>query len=310
MDREPPFGSDRGDPFPTFDPEFSPPATRQRPTRSGGGPSRPPTAQPNPWLVGAAIAIVLATVSIIAFGLFGDTETAAGTTTTATPGDGTTVTTSDTTGPTTDITTDTSLVDGNTTVSIPTGGTGNTIPAVGSPIPLAELKLSSNDIGPLDFGDDGDEVLGRLVSTFGPPTDDTGFVTGSGSFGECPGESIRVVRWGPLNVVVRGEVGDSEFVSYRLDLKWGGISSPTVDLATVSGLRVGNKVSELRSIYSQFNLEFVVDQGVGGLVFQLRLNSNSEILLWGPVDSQADDALVTGIYSPDSCRSPSTTTTS
>jgi hypothetical protein len=267
------------------------------PRPRGSGPRRPPQQQPNPWLVGLALALVLATVGVIAFGLMhgGGEASTAGSTSTTLP-DGAT-TTSLPGGETT------TTVDGGagTTITHPDGGTdGGEITAVGDPIPISDLKLSSNDIGPLDFGADGDEVLGRLVATFGQPTDDTGFRVGDGTFGECPGWSIRVVRWGPLNVVVRGEPGDNAFVSYRLDLRYGGVSSPTTDIATLSGLRVMDTVAELEATYSNYYIEYVVDEAVG-LVFQLKLSQNEPVLLWGPVDSQADDSLVTGIYSPDAC---------
>ena len=110
--------------------------------RSGGGAYGPPP-QPNPWLIGLAVAVVLAAVSIIAFGFLapGD-ETAATTTsttagdgsTTSTTGDGTTSTTGDgTTG--TDGTTSTTGTDGTvTTSSIPDGETPP-VTAFGDPIP-------------------------------------------------------------------------------------------------------------------------------------------------------------------------------
>ncbi|HAX81839.1 MAG TPA: hypothetical protein DCY40_04650 [Actinobacteria bacterium] len=272
----------------------------------GSGPRRPPKDQPNPWLVGLALALVLGTVGVVAFGLMhgGGGTAAAGTTTSSTLPDGTTTTTLP--GQTT-----TTVPDDGTgaTITLPDGGTGaGPIASIGDPIPLSDLKLSSDDIGPLDFGADGDEVLGRLVATFGPPTDDTGFIVGSGTFGECPGWSIRVVNWGPLVIVVRGEPGDNAFVSYRLDLDYGGVSSPTKDIATLSGLRVLDTVAELNDIYSNYSIEFVVDQNVG-LTFQLKLTPNDSVLLWGPVDSQAADALVTGIYSPDACDQTAATTT-
>jgi hypothetical protein len=254
-------------------------------------------------LVGLAIASVLAAISVIGFFLLAPNSTAtAGSTTipstqdttgtTAAPGDttGTTAAPGDTTGDTT----------GGTQATIPGSGGTDTITPVGVPIAINQLTMSSNDIGPLGFGDAGDDILGRLVSTFGQPTDDTGFIVGSGSFGECPGESIRVVQWGPLNVVTRGEPSDHVFVSYRMDLRYGGITSPTTDMATLSGLRVGDTVGELKTIYADFSIEYVVDQNVG-LTFELRATTGGDLLLWGPIDSQADDALVTGIYSPDSC---------
>ena len=233
-----------------------------------------------------AIAAVLAAVSVIAYGLFASNtaDTATGDTTVSTTATG------DTT------------VTGDTEPTLPGGSDAPTIGAVGSPIAIAELTMSSDDIGPLEFGDAGNDVLGRLVSTFGQPTDDTGFIVGAGSFGECPGDSIRVVRWGPLNIVTRGEASNHVFVSYRMDLRYGGITSPTTDMATLSGLRVGDTVGQLEATYGEFVIEFIVDQNVG-LTFELRASAGGQLLLWGPIDSQAPDALVTGIYSPDACDS-------
>jgi hypothetical protein len=297
VDEQPPHntGESSGDEiFPSFDPGFlsETPLPIQRATGSqpyrGGG-------QANPWLVGLAVAVVLAAISIIAFGLLTDEE--GGTPGTTQPGTTAAGETTGTTGE--DGTTGTTGTDGST-VTLPTGQPVAIVPT-GDPIPVAELEMSSDDIGPLDFGDDGDGVLGRLAATFDEPTQDTGFIVGSGSWGECPGDSIRVVQWGPLNVVIRGEPGNSQFVSYRLDLKYGGsITSPTTDLQTLSGLRVGDTVGQLKTIYQDFIIDFVVDSDAG-LVFELRPGMGGDPLLWGPVESQNDDALVTGIYSPDSC---------
>ncbi len=306
VDQGPTSGSQRGEPFPSFEPEYTP-RSRSGSARSGGsprsggsGPRRPPKAQPNPWIVGLALGLVLATIGVIAFGmLHGGGEDGTAATTTSTSADGSTVTT-DTTIP--GETTSSTEGDGTaTSVTIPDGSSiPDEIAPIGDPIPLSELKMSSNDIGPLDFGADGEDVIGRLVATFGQPIDDTGYIVGSGTFGECPGWSIRVVRFGPLNIVLHGEAGDASFVSYRLDLRYGGVTSAATDIATLSGLRVGNTVAELEAIYASFYIEYVVEEDVG-LTFQLKLTQNEPVLLWGPVDSQAADALVTGIYSPDAC---------
>ncbi|MEX1207664.1 MAG: hypothetical protein WEE36_03525 [Acidimicrobiia bacterium] len=248
--------------------------------------------------MGAAVASVLAALSIITFGVFGGESTTAGTTlTTATtlPGTETTLPGSTTTLPDDGSSTTTP---GQTT--IPTTG-GGTITPIGDAILLSEIQMAASALGPLEFGQDSDEVLGRLAATYGQPTDDTGFFVGDGAFGECPGDSVRIVSWGPLRIASIGPEGSADFVSYRLDLSYGGITSPTTDIATLSGLRVGQTVADLKSIYSGFAIEFVVDDDIGGLVFELRENQAGDILLWGPVDSQADDALVTGIYSKDHC---------
>lgn len=294
---------------PPVDPNTASRPPRQR--RPGGPPRRPvaPNRQPNPWLVGLAIAAVLAAVSVIAFGLFSSTSStsAGGDTTAGTEASGDTTTGDTSTGDTTAGGTEgTDATDGGegttdgTDATLPGGGDTPTIAEVGSAIPLGELTMSSNDIGPLEFGAAGNDVLGRLVSTFGQPTDDTGFIVGDGSFGECPGDSVRIVRWGPLNIVTRGEPSNHVFVSYRMDLRYGGITADTTDIATLSGLRVGDTVGQLQDVYGEFAIEFIVDQDVG-LTFELRASAGDSLLLWGPVDSQASEALVTGIYSPDAC---------
>jgi hypothetical protein len=247
-----------------------------------------------------AVASVLAAVSIITFGVFGGADSTAGGTTVAT------TLPTDTTLPG-DTSTTSIPGDGSTTVpgqtTIPGNGGTGTITPVGDPIPLTEMQMKAAGIGPLEFGAESNQVLGRLASTYGQPTDDTGFFVGSGSWGECPGESVRVVGWGPLRIVSVGEEGSADFVSYRLDLRYGGITSPTTDIATLSGLRVGDQVGDLERIYEGFAIQYVVDEEVG-LTFELRENSGGELLLWGPVDSQAEDALVRGIYSIDSCETP------
>jgi hypothetical protein len=243
--------------------------------------------------VGLAVAAVLIAVSVIAFGLFApEDDTAASSTTT--PGTETTVPATTVPGDTT------STTAGPADIVLPTEPGSTEITAVGDPIPVNELSMSSDDIGPLDFGDDGDQVLGQLYSTFGSPSLDSSYMVGDGAFGECPGDPIRVVQWGPLQVVIRGDATTNEFVSYRMDLRFGDLTSPTRDIATLSGLRVGDQVSQLEDIYSGFVIDYVVDPDVG-LVFQLYSQRGGELLLWGPVESQDPESLVTGIYSPDSC---------
>jgi hypothetical protein len=285
------------EPFPRFDPAFPSQAPGNRRT-SGSHPYRG-GGQPNPWLVGLAIAVVLAAISIIAFGLFTPEKGESTTTTTTTTGGETTTSSSTSTIP--GSTTTTTPV-GGTTITLPGGGEAIPITPEGDPIPIAELTMASDGIGTLTFGSDGDPILGKLAATFGDPTNDTGFIVGDGSFGECTGDSIRVVQWGPLNIVVRGEAGSSTFISYRMDTRYGGINLPPRDMQTKSGLRVGDTVAQMKSIYSAMDVSFSVDPAAGK-VFEVRPAAGGTLLLWGPVQSEEDDALVTGIYSPNACQS-------
>lgn len=290
---EPPTGEPVEEPFPRFQTQEgfgSGRATGARPYRGGG--------QANPWLVGLAVASVLIAISVISFGLFApDGETGAAATTTTTTTDPTATTDpTETTQPGEA----TSTTAGSAEITLPTTPVAGEITPIGDAIPVNELLMTSNDIGTLDFGDDGDQVLGRLAATFGAPTQDTGFRIGDGTFGECPGDSVRVVQWGPLNVVIRSDGDASTFVSYRMDIRYGGLTSATRDIATLSGLRVTDQVSQLEDIYGGFVIEYLVDGDVG-LVFKLYSQRGGELLLWGPVESQDPEGLVTGIYSPDSC---------
>jgi hypothetical protein len=261
--------------------------------------------------VGLALAVVLGAVSVIAFGLLapaddeqaGTTSTSTSDTTSTEATDTTdttdaTETTDTTNGGDTTATTETTSVPGST-ITIPSGQV-DPIEPVGEPIPIDDLTMSADDLGPLEFGDPGSDVLGGLVATFGDPSDDTGFIIGNGSWGECPGDTIRIVQWGPLNIVTRGTAEDHVFASYRLDLRYGGINSPTTDIRTLSGLQVGDTVGDLETIYAGFVIEYTAHPSAG-IVFELRAERGGELLLWGPVESPDDAALVTGIYSPDSC---------
>jgi hypothetical protein len=307
LDREPPRGPDDGEPFPTFDPDYRQPASpKQRagsPAPGGRSPApRPPAgvSQASPWLVGLAVAAVTVTASIIAFGLFANTGDGSTVTTLAPNGTDTTTAGGGTTDPT--ATTDPDNPDGTQT-TLPGGGPDTKPPIVasGDPIPVSELTMQADGIGTLAFGTAGSTVLERFAATFGPPTDDTGFIVGSGTWGECPGDTIRVVRWGPLNIVSRGEAATTEFVSYRMDLRYGGVTSEVTDMQTLSGLRVGDTVETLRTVYEGFDIAFRVYPSIG-TSFELRGSPQGDILLWGPVESEADNSRVNGIYSPDVCR--------
>ncbi|MFQ5947785.1 MAG: hypothetical protein ACE5KX_02855 [Acidimicrobiia bacterium] len=290
MDGQPPEFPDLPEgeePFPTSPGDEERPAQEPLPGEPPPGPPYRPS-ETSPWLVGLAVGVVLVAVSLIGFSLLRRDADNGATGPTEPPLD--TAATSTTAPP------DTTPAD--TTLPI---GEAPPITPVGEPIPLDDLTMSSDDIGPLDFGADGDEALGKLVATFGQPTDDTGFITATGSFGACPGDSVRIVRWGPLAAVIQGDASASTFVSYRLDLNYGGLEFPTTDLATLSGLRAGDTVDQLGDIYASFKIEYVVDPDVN-LTFELRSASSGALLLWGPVTSEAPDGIVRGIYSPNSCQ--------
>lgn len=251
-------------------------------------PRRRPSSLP-PFVVGILVGVALATVSIVTFMLFRNDPNE-----TATPNTTPVVDTSTTTSTTT-----------TTTVVLDTTSTSSTslpapdIPAVGDPIALSDLAMASTGLGSLRFGDDGSQVLGRLVATFGVPDEDSGTFISDGEAGTCTGDPVRIVRWGPLQVVVTTPDTAPTFAGYRLDVGFGGLDSTATELRTVSGVRASDTIETLESVYAGFALEYVADTN-GDLFFELR-NASGELLLYGPVTSQDPDGKISGIYAPDPC---------
>ena len=64
------------------------------------------------------------------------------------------------------------------------------------------VVLSSDGIGAFAFGAESDPVIAGLTLRWGPPDDDTGWVSaGSSPFGACPGTVVRAVNWKGLKVL-------------------------------------------------------------------------------------------------------------
>ncbi len=267
-------------------------------------PRLPPAGPPrSPLLTGLILGLLLVVLSIALFQFARGDDTAAGPTETTAPGDtvagdgGTTVAGSETTAPD----------DGSTTSSTTLPSSGQPYVAAGDPIPIEDLTLQVDGIGEVKLGQPAAEAIGRLIASLGEPDSDSGNIVSSGTYGACTGDAVRIVTWGPLAAVVLvDDDGTETFAGYRVD--WdipttaGGTlaDSPASDLATLSGLQVGNSVRELKTIYNGFNIDFVDDPQLH-TTFELRGANTDNLLLWGPVTADTDAGIVTGIYSPNAC---------
>ncbi len=260
----------------------------------------PPRSGFMPFVVGLALGLTLAIVSIVGFQIFRrspdevPSTPVAGDVATTTPATETTVPPATTTPPaaTTVATAAPAAVD----------ATVAPIEAFGTPLDIADLRLATDAIGPLQFGSEAGPVLGRLVSSLGSPDDDTGDVVSAGELGTCVGDTVRIVRWGPLQAIAApGGEGSQVFAAFRLDSTLGGLDSRAATISTLSGLRAGDAVSELEEIYGgDFSIDLLEDDG-DGTIFELRRSTEADLLLWGPISSVSQDGTVLGIYSPDTC---------
>lgn len=258
---------------------------------------RTPAATPpgSPLLTGLVVGLLLVALSVAVFQLLKSDDTVeAGATTTTAPADGTETTTPG------DASTTSSTVATTTPPSEP-------YPPVGTPIAVDKMKLKSdrlavqdNDVPDLKFGDPADISIGRLASSFGEPDQDTGWQVSTGQWGVCTGELERVIRFGPFAAIVTTDGTTEVFNGYRQDLSFGDLDSDATALTTLSGLKAGDTVERLQTIYATEDVTFSMDPTVGE-VFELRGADTGTLLLWGPVRGTDPDSLVVGIYAPDVC---------
>ncbi len=262
-------------------------------------PTIPQAAPPrSPLLTGLIVGLLLVVLSIAAFQLIGsddegDTTAGSSTTTEAPDGDGTTLPPDSTEDP--GETTSTSEPDTSVVVDLPE------FTASGEPVDIAELTLAVDSIGPIKLGTSAPRSVGRLVASLGTPDEDSGAVVSTGVFGSCEGDTERIVRWGPLVVVVIVDDDRTQTIGgYRLDLSYGGFDSPTADMQTLSGLQLGNSVAQLERTYEGFEIEFLPHPELEN-IFELRSGNTGNLLLWGPISSSDGSGFIRGIYSPDAC---------
>lgn len=174
------------------------------------------------------------------------------------------------------------------------------IEPVGEGLDISDLALSALGIGPLSIGSDAEPVLGILTASLGQPDHDSGLFTSAGEYGTCVGDEVRTLGWGSL-VVITGLGVDTgaSFIGYALDARLPDAGGPEADLETLSGLRAGDTVATLRSIYEgRFELRFATHP-VEGPIFEV--GGNGGVLLWGPLSSTGPEGVVQGIFSPMVC---------
>lgn len=268
-------------------------------------PMEPPTTPPaqppgSPLLTALIIGLLLIALSVAVFQLLGQDDSAiVAATTTTTDGLGTTTTT-DGSGTTT--TTDGS----GTTITIPAG---DPYLPVEPPIPVEDqkmitngMRINDNDIPDIVFGTDAETAIGRYVASFGPSTNDTGWQVSTGGIGVCAGDLERIITFGTYAAIVTKPGGQEVYSGYRQDLTFGDATHVAFGIETLSGLKLGDTVGEMREIYKNQTVSFSDDPKLGN-VYMIEGASSGTLLLWGPAEGDTDEDLIIGIYAPDVCTS-------
>lgn len=250
------------------------------------------------WAIPALLAVaVIAVYSLILLGAFDGSDEAATTvpTTTATTVAATAAPTPETAAPTTEApaTTTTTTEPPTTTTTIPGP---ETLVAGDDAVSPSRLTLRSGGVGPIEFEAPAPEAVGTLVASLGDADE-----TGSEGIEAwlCPGEEGMWARFAEFTAIVSGDFATGTFVGYTF-AEPDGPATAHIDLATHSGIRVGDSIADLESTYSQFVITYDVIDGET----HFRLLEGEELLLWGPVSSIDSGGRVLGIYSPPLCTTP------
>ena len=164
--------------------------------------------------------------------------------------------------------------------------------AWGEPVDVSRLTLKADAIGPIEVGTPAADAIGLLVASLGPPE---AIEVAGEEYGLCADEDGRVVRWAELNAIVLGTLDDGVFVGYQY--REPTVPTRAIDLATPSGIRLGDDIATLNEVYGRYTLNYETTSGKS--TFQL--SRDGELLLWGPISSSEDNGRVEGIYSPASC---------
>lgn len=207
----------------------------------------------------------------------------------------TTTTSSTTTTPPTTTTTSTTTTSTSTTTTSTTTTTTSPAPTTTIDPAIGELVLSMDGIGSASFGAEPDGVVEYVSSFLGAPTKDSGWVDPL-TIGPCPGEQLRMVRWGSLVLEFSdvSNVAENQLhfyaYSYGLD---GEIGVPPVGLVTTEGITIASKVSELVQAYP----DVILNPEDDFIASNFYVNDDLRGLLTG----LADDDLVTVVAGGRSC---------
>jgi hypothetical protein len=243
-------------------------------------PPDPPERSKAVWLI--PLVLFVGVVGFWAYVAFGDNSAAP--TTTLGAIDSTTPTVADTTTTTTNPDTTTTVDTTTTTLPYPPASSW---PASGDPVDQADLGLAASGIGDVAFGTPIAEAAGILAASLGESEL-------SGNDDACQPGEIYWLQWGPLRVLFDGFGDDASFTAFRYEESGG---TADVDLATRSGVKLGDTVQTLTDTYTFYTVTFEVIEGKD----HFRLADGSELLLWGPVTSTDPDGTIEGIYSPTLC---------
>jgi len=126
--------------------------------------------------------------------------------------------------------------------------------------PAGPWRLKPTGIGSIPFGTATDIALVEFALLGDPmdegdPDEDSGWVDSFSPWGTCPGDEVRMVRWGNVRTFfTRTGLTEGEFFFWDV-ISSGGYEDKK--LATPQGLRLGHTRGQLELLYNQVDVEYI-----------------------------------------------------
>jgi hypothetical protein len=176
-----------------------------------------------------------------------------------------------------------------TTVAVPpTARIAPTATPVAASASVA-LRLATDGLGALSFGDDGGAVLTELGTILGSSSSDERWTC------TAPAADVQLVGWADLGVFII----DGVFVGYVDAIHYPPDFGPPLGLASSEGLRLGLGLDELQANYAE-RLELREAEGAFGTDVQ-KFVIDGDGGLWGMVEGGPDGWQVITISAGTTC---------
>ncbi len=167
----------------------------------------------------------------------------------------------------------------------------------GSVPPVAGvLRLNTDGLGIVTFGDDPEGAITAVAAVLGDPSADTGW-SDPLSISACPGTQVRRVTWGALSLFFGDESTVASGTPHLFAYSYGSVEdleSEPVGLATPEGIGLGSTVVYLGAAYP----DVVIEPGEDDVIEPSFFVDES---LSGRLTGGAGDDLVTVIIGGDPC---------
>lgn len=162
-----------------------------------------------------------------------------------------------------------------------------------------QLVLGEGGLGRVRFGDDAEPAVGWLVGVLGAVDDDSGWQPPTGWLAGCPGEQVRLVRWGWLAVLLSDRTVHAMGRPHVAAWRYGPLVAEDAlypdGLSMGSGVALGTTLGQLREAFPG---AVTLADGAPPVAFSVGQSFG------GVLEGRDDHSAVVGLEAGTWCRPP------